>query len=133
MVVTENLSNKPSEITRSTPRQTSKPQIWKPGQSGNPAGRPKGVKNAITLKKQILELELREKSEKQIHKVLAKAFELALAGDRMMIKMLLEFHISKAAAVEEEGQGKSQVAVVIQNLTNEPAKQEVITVTPKEP
>lgn len=34
-----------------------------------------------------------------------------------MIKLLLELHMSKASHQEDTTQGKSQVAVVIQNLT----------------
>lgn len=73
-----------------------------PGQSGNPAGRPKGSKNRITLLKQELETELREFAAPQMKEVLAKAFELASAGDRSMIKLLLELHMSKNAHVEAQ-------------------------------
>lgn len=48
-----------------------------------------------------------------------------------MIKLLLEMHISKSAHTEDTTQGKSQVAVVIQNLTDKgSATAEVIDVTP---
>src|SRR6185312_2244606 len=129
--VSENSSNKPSETTSSTdivpaPKERSwSAQIWKPGQSGNPAGRPKGTKNKITVLKQELELALRERSAPRIVEVLDKAFELALEGDRQMIKLLLELHMSRQVHQEDETGGKSQVAVVIQNLTDAPVSQPI--------
>ena len=121
-VLSENSLSRLSETTDSTPVPTPKsdprkPQLFKPGRSGNPAGRPKGVKNQITILKEALELKLRNKAAWKIEKVLDKAIELALAGDKLMIKLLLELHMSKASHQEDTTQGKSQVAVVIQNLT----------------
>jgi hypothetical protein len=127
----ENSSSRLSEMQSSTELPTSErrpisrpvvpgnlPQNWKPGQSGNPAGRPKGVKNQITILKEALELKLRNKAAYKIEKVLDKAVELALLGDRIMIKLLLELHMSKAAHQEDTAARASQVAVVIQNLTD---------------
>lgn len=73
-----------------------------PGKSGNPAGRPVGAKNKITLLRQGLELELREFAAPKMRAVLEKAFELALDGDRTMIKLLVEQHMAKAPA-EDSG------------------------------
>ncbi|MDE2097313.1 MAG: hypothetical protein KGL39_08730 [Patescibacteria group bacterium] len=52
----------------------------------------------------------------------------------MMIKLLLELHMSKAAHQEDSTGGKSQVAVVIQNLTEDRSATgtKVIDITPKE-
>lgn len=66
-----------------------------PGESGNPDGRPKGSKNKITLLKESLELMLRERSEPKMVAVLDQAIQLAMTGDRSMIKLLLELHMSK--------------------------------------
>jgi len=68
---------------------------FKPGVSGNPDGRPRGSKNRITLLKESLELQLREQSEGVMAQILEKAVELALEGDRTMLKLLLELHMSK--------------------------------------
>ena len=73
-----------------------------PGKSGNPSGRPVGAKNKITLLRQGLELELREFAAPKMRAVLEKAFELALDGDRTMIKLLVEQHMAKAPA-EDSG------------------------------
>jgi hypothetical protein len=125
----ENFSNRHTEITSSTdePRTSTgtKASLWKPGQSGNPAGRPKGIKNRITILQQELELQLREQAQPRIAEVLDKAIEMALDGDRAMIKLLLELHMSKRSHQDDESGGKSQVAVVIQNLTDAPVSQPI--------
>lgn len=87
--------------------------------SGNPAGRTKGSKNAITLLKQSLELQLRKQAAPDLGSVLAKAVEMALDGDKDMIKLLLTLHISKPVASEDESTGKNQVNILVQNLTKQ--------------
>lgn len=52
------------------------------GQSGNPEGRPKGIKD-----KRILFAEIIESSNKEL---LNKALEMALGGNEQMLKMFLE-------------------------------------------
>lgn len=52
-----------------------------------------------------------------MHEVLATAIEMALSGDRAMVKLLLELHMSKPQAVEDENQGKEKIQVNIKNLT----------------
>lgn len=82
------------------------------GQSGNPKGRPKGSKNAITLLKQGLELELREQAGPNMGAVLEKAVELALEGHPGMIKLLLDMHVSKSTG-SDDVKGSEKVAIQI--------------------
>lgn len=70
------------------------------GKSGNPKGRPLGSKNKITLLKQSLELQLREQVAPNLPAVFNKIVELALEGDRTMLKLLAELHMSKGVADE---------------------------------
>ena len=81
------------------------------GVSGNPMGRPKGAKNKITLLKQSLELELRNSAAPRMQKVLDKALEMAEEGDRSMIKLLLELHMSKGHSEESAGVDKLQINI----------------------
>jgi hypothetical protein len=81
------------------------------GVSGNPAGRPKGSKNAITLLKQSLELQLRDQAAIDMPAVLAKAVELALEGDRQMIKLLVDAHLSKGT--NDQAKAAEKVAIQI--------------------
>jgi hypothetical protein len=100
-----------------------------PGVSGNPLGRPQGTKNRITLLKESLELQLRERAAPNLAGVLDKAVELALDGDRSMIKLLLELHMAKGAAERENAVEKVEI-----NISSERPAQvkpvNVIDVTP---
>jgi hypothetical protein len=88
------------------------------GKSGNPAGRPKGSKNAITLLKQSLELQLREKAAPDMGAVLEKAVEMALDGHPGMIKLLLDMHVSKGT--NEDAKGSEKVAIQINSAPGAP-------------
>ena len=96
------------------------------GVSGNPVGRPKGSKNKITLLKQSLEVQLREQAEPFMSGVLDKAIELAMEGDRTMLKLLLELHLSKG--VSDDVKASEKLAIQI-NTTGAP---EVKDITPTE-
>ena len=98
------------------------------GRSGNPAGRPKGSKNAITLLKQSLELQLREQAAPDLGGVLDKCVELALGGDRQMIKLLLELHMTKGIA---DDTARSE-RVAIQINSHIPTEVRVIEVKDKD-
>jgi hypothetical protein len=81
------------------------------GKSGNPLGRPKGSKNKITLLKQSLEVALREQAAPHMEQVLDKAIEMAVEGDRTMIKLLLEQHMSKGTS--DDVKASEKVAIQI--------------------
>lgn len=91
---------------------------WAKGQSGNPAGRPKGTKNKITLMKIALEGDLRTRLNKDAHAVLQKAVEMALAGDTAMIKLLVDKMIPTSRSVDEEPT-KERVQIFIDRLKDD--------------
>lgn len=96
------------------------------GKSGNPSGRPKGSKNQITLLRQSLELQLREAAAPNMAAVMQKAVDLALDGDRSMIKLLIELHVSKQNSDQENAVDKVQIHIT----TPAPA---LTNVTPSKP
>lgn len=101
------------------------------GGSGNPAGRPQGTKNRTTALRQALELQLREQAAGDMEKVMAQAMRMALKGDRAMIKLLLDYHLSKAPAEEKEAQDK--VSITIGSVgAKTPEEKDVITINGKD-
>jgi hypothetical protein len=95
--------------------QPKKSNLWQPGQSGNPAGKPKGTKNQITLLKVSLEQYLREEASDHMHDVLMKAIKMAKNGHPGMIKLLLDLHISKAGN-HEEATGDDKITININSM-----------------
>lgn len=76
--------------------------LFKPGQSGNPKGRPPNSRNAISLVKVQVESELREQMKPQMEAIVAKMIEQALDGDREMQKTLFNAWVGKNRAQEDE-------------------------------
>ena len=63
--------------------QKQKKHLFQPGQSGNPAGKPKGTRNRATRLAQAL-------IDGKASEVVEKALELALAGDGPVLRALLD-------------------------------------------
>src|SRR5271165_132710 len=68
--------------TENTGRK-QKPHLFKPGQSGNPAGKPKGSRNATTLAAEAL-------LDGEGETLTRKAIELAKAGDMQALKLCMD-------------------------------------------
>jgi hypothetical protein len=71
------------------------PHLFKPGQSGNPAGRPKGARNKATLAALAL-------LEGELEGLTRKAVEMALNGDIQALRLCLErlIPVAKERAVK---------------------------------
>lgn len=101
---------------------------FKPGVSGNPAGRPKGSKNQITLLKEAMEFMLREhQGDERLRKVMDMAFELAMSGSEPMIKLILELNMSKGTT-----QDNSRATEKVQISINGPSTVKQETSVPLE-
>jgi hypothetical protein len=73
-----------------------------PGSTGNRQGRPKGSKNRITLLKHAMEQQLREQMEGDMAEVVKQMMTLAKQGDKDMIKLAVQLHVSKAGSTDEK-------------------------------
>lgn len=103
---------------------------WPKGVSGNPLGRPKGSKNQISALKQAMELQLRELAAGDMMEVMEKCISMAKNGDKQMIRLLLEYHLSKSSD-DDKDRGVEKVEIKIGRFDNDNEKP-VIDITPKE-
>lgn len=70
-------------MTENTVKKAVKPWQFKAGKSGNPKGKPKGVKHKATQAMSLL-------LEGEMERLTRKAVELALAGDTTALKLCLD-------------------------------------------
>jgi hypothetical protein len=115
--------------------------MWKPGQSGNPAGRPKGAKNHIKELQRELEIAVRDNlNPRVIRGILERVAEEALAGDMKAAKLILDKVLSNAGDGGDESNTAPPAFIFqVKNLTlKHPGKDDsptpgvVIDVTPQE-
>jgi Family of unknown function (DUF5681) len=105
-----------------------RPTKFVKGRSGNPNGRPKGSKNRVTLMKLALELDLRTRLNRDAQDILAKAVEMAKAGDTAMIKLLVDKMLPTSRSMDEEP-AKEKVQIFIDRLPDRELKVEGRTIT----
>lgn len=89
-----------------------------PGASGNPAGRPVGVRSQTTLVKEYIENALTNELAEDAVEILAVAIKKAKNGDNAMIKLLLGDILSEVRR-ESDKTDNSGVTVVVKNMTVE--------------
>lgn len=107
--------------------------LWKPGQSGNPSGRPKGRKNKITELKQELEIAVRDHlNPADIRKVVARMMELAIEGNVGAAKLILDKVLSNAKEADDSPDQGGTFIFEVKNLTlkHDEPEQEIIDITP---
>lgn len=89
---------------------------FKKGVSGNPAGRPKGIKSQITLYKLALEADLRKQMKGEMGEILTKGLDLAKKGDKDMIRYFLDKWITQAKASTDDETPREPVQIFIGRL-----------------
>lgn len=106
--------------------------LFQKGQSGNPAGRPKGSKNAITLVKLAIEGELRTQMKGELSEILTTGLNLAKSRDTEMIRYFLDKWITPAKASADDDAPRERVQIVIGRLDAEaPLQGRIIDVKPE--
>jgi Family of unknown function (DUF5681) len=109
---------------------------FKPGQSGNPRGRPKGVRNLRSDLANVLEKRVRIREDGQQHRVsgqramLLKLFEKALSGDiraaNQLFGMLMKLDADDPPEKEPENVTERDEAIIAEFLRrNIPSNNEV--------
>lgn len=73
-----------------------------PGKSGNPAGRPQGSKNRITIMKVALEEAFREDTYEDVLEVLQMVVSQAKGGDKASQKMVWDSAVSKGISATDK-------------------------------
>lgn len=104
--------NSDKEVIRSPSGQFVK------GVSGNPKGRPKGIKNRITELKEEVEVVVRETvTPERIRNVFEAMYNEALAGNVQAGKLILDKFITNAKEAKEGGEEAPEITIRIRNLT----------------
>lgn len=101
---------------------TGKDTRFKPGQSGNPQGRPPSIRAKIGLNQALMEDFVRGKiPAKEVLKVVQKTFEDCYDADPKiavpMRKLVFEFFIQKPRDVEVAEDKSNSVVIRIENAT----------------
>jgi len=91
---------------------------WKPGQSGNPKGKPKGTKNRTTLLKQVVLANAETLVLSEFEEIVKATLELAKQGDSTCLKIIWDRIIpSKRAIDEKEGKDDSlNISITIEGM-----------------
>lgn len=112
--------SKTSETSSATPPATrTKAGTFAPG-NGFGQGRRKGSKNKSTILREKLEKKNTKMLTKEVPEVLMKALELAKAGDKQAMKLVLdEVHRLHTRAADNAGTGLVQVLINIGTLNEE--------------
>lgn len=92
---------------------------WLKGQSGNPAGRPRGSKNRITLLKMATEEAWRDRNSDKLDMLLDMIVSDAMDGDKSARKMIFDALISKANMSEDKAAGDAQKITVHRMVVNQ--------------
>lgn len=88
-----------------------------PGESGNPAGRPEGIRNQITIRKLLLENTITEELEGAIVDMIHVAIRMAKDGDKQMLKLLVGDIMSAVRNSTDKGPSDSKIHITITNMT----------------
>lgn len=107
-----------TDTDKNSKESSEKPKtnLWKKGKSGNPAGRPKGSKNQLTLLKEAVLHNAEEMVLSNFTDVVEATIELAKQGDATALKILWDRIIPAKRTVEDKPDGEDKLNISI-NIT----------------
>lgn len=89
-----------------------KPHQFKEGQSGNPAGKPKGLRNRSTIVREAIEAILQGRDQQVVDAMTAAIIEKAVSGDVQAYKELMDSAYGKNAdTTKHEGGQKLEIII----------------------
>jgi hypothetical protein len=112
----EEVVTKVSSIVPRTPerRKGGNPD-WKKGISANPAGKPKGTKNKLTIYREAVLMKQEKKMLQEFPEIIGVLMQKAKDGDMTAMKLYLErVMAAKRVAEENEEKGGQTINIVIQ-------------------
>lgn len=107
------------------------PKPWKKGQSGNPAGKPKGVKNRSTIFREMMDLIARDPEGKTLttafgNKIAPKGMTVEQALAFKMISQGLAGDVNAIEKIFDARYGKNKEVHEITGIDGGPVKSEVV-------
>lgn len=97
-------------------KQEKEKNLWKPGQSGNPAGKPRGAKNKHTLLKEAVLYDAQDLVLRKFKTVVEKTIELAEEGDSTCLKILWDRVLPKDIDRQTKHDDKMNITINIEGL-----------------
>ena len=103
-----------TKIVPRTPERRN-PHRFQKGVAANPAGKPKGRKNNLTLYREAVLMKQEKKLLQNLPEILDMIIEKSKNGDLVAAKMFLDrVMAAKKVAEEQEEKGNKQINIVIQ-------------------
>ena len=92
-------------------KHVDKGQLFKPGKSGNPMGRPKGSKNKLTLLREAVREGAEEMVLAEFEKVVQATLELAKEGDPTALRIVWDQIMPKKAVDDAKKDDKLNITI----------------------
>ena len=103
------------EAVQTPPRRGT--HVWAKGESGNPAGRPKGSKNKVTLLREAVLADCQEQLLEHFPSIVEKTIELAEKGDPTCLKLLWDRTVPARKSLSPEGGSPGPITIVVREVS----------------
>lgn len=122
-----------TDTEKNTKESSEAKHLFKPGQSGNPNGRPKGSKNKLTLLREAVLESAEDIVLSNFEDIVRSTVELAKQGDATALKIVWDRIIPSKRAIEDKKEGSDKLnitinveAMSVREIGGEPVKTKVV-------